>query len=127
MSTQLTPQSFDLPRIDGWATPDSRRLEFVVTQDGAPKDISNDHISWWLLNRPYQPRAEAVVDGEGTEGVSIRTESVVDPIAGEFRVDIAAGTLDGEWGEYTQVVRVDPPGESQLTWRGPVVLEHTGE
>jgi len=124
MATQLTPQRFDLPTIEGWAAGDSRQLEFIVSQDGNPRDITNDSVSWRLQRRPYDS-SETVIDGDSA-GVTIQTETVSDPTAGEFRVDIDEGTLSGEWGEYTQVVEIDPPGGTRLTWRGGVLVEDTG-
>lgn len=125
MVTQLSPQRFELPGIEGWAAGDSRQLSFVVTQDGAPKDITNDDVRWLLLERPYHDDADAVLSGESA-GVEIRRETVVDPTAGEFRVDISESATVGEWGSYTQRVVVDPPLETRQTWRGPVVLEDAG-
>ena len=125
MVTQLSPQRFDLPKIDGWAAGDNRQLSFVVTQDGEPKDITTDDIRWQLLERPYHDSTDAVLSGESS-GVEIRTDSVVDPEAGEFRVDIAASATSGLWGEFTQRVVVDPPNDTQQTWRGGVVIEDAG-
>ena len=126
MVTQLSPQRFDLPKIDGWAAGDSRRLTFVVTQDGAPKDITPDDIRWQLLDRPYHDSVDAVLSGDSS-GVEIRRETFVDAEAGEFRVDIGASATVGLWGEYTQRVVVDPAVDSQQSWRGDVVIEDAGE
>ena len=126
MVTQLSPQRFDLPKIDGWAAGDNRQLSFVVTQDGAPKDITGDDIRWQLLERPYHDNSDAVVSGDD-DGVEIRRETFVDAEAGEFRVDIGASATVGLWGEYTQRVVVDPPLDSQQSWRGDVVIEDAGE
>jgi len=50
----------------------------------------------------------------------------VDPEPG-FPVDVLAeDTLTGEWGEYTQVITVDPPDDTRLQWRGGVLVEDTG-
>jgi len=125
MVTQLSPQRFDLPKIDGWAAGDNRQLSFVVTQDGEPKDITADDIRWQLLERPYHDSDDAVLSGD-FEGVEIRREGVADAEAGEFRVDIGASATGGLWGEYTQRVVVDPPNDTQQTWRGGVVLEDAG-
>ena len=126
MVTQLSPQRFDLPKIDGWAAGDSRRLTFVVTQDGAPKDIESDTLEWQLLERPYHDSSEAVLSGDD-DGVEIRRETFVDAEAGEFRVDIDASATVGLWGEYTQRVVVDPLNETRQSWRGDVVIEDAGE
>lgn len=125
MATKLTPQSFDLPAIEGWAAGDSRQLSFVVTQDGDPKDLTNDTVEWYLLARPYHDADEAVLSGD-SEGVDIYTDEVVDPTAGEIRVDIGESATVGEWGAYTQRVVVDPPGDSRQSWRGDVTLEDAG-
>ena len=125
MVTQLSPQRFDLPKIDGWAAGDNRQLSFVVTQDGDPKDITTDDIRWQLLERPYHDSDDAVLSGD-SDAVDIRRDSVVDAEAGEFRVDIGASATVGLWGEYTQRVVVDPPNDTQQTWRGGVVLEDAG-
>ena len=125
MVTQLSPQRFDLPKIDGWAAGDNRQLLFVVTQDGDPKDITTDDIRWQLLERPYHDSTDAVLSGESS-GVEVRRDGVVDPEAGEFRVDIGASATSGLWGEYTQRVVVDPPSDTQQTWRGSVVIEDAG-
>jgi len=124
MATQLTPQRFDLPTIEGWAAGDSRQFAFVVTQDGDPRDITNDSLSWRLQRRPYDASA-TVIDGDSA-GVTVNTDQTVDPTAGEIRVDIAEDTLTGEWGEYTQVITVDPLGDTRLQWRGGVLIEDTG-
>ena len=125
MVTQLSPQRFDLPKIDGWAAGDNRQLLFVVTQNGEPKDITADDIRWQLLERPYHDSTDAVLSGD-SEGVEIRREGVVEAEAGEFRVDIGASATVGLWGEYTQRVVVDPPNDTQQTWRGGVVIEDAG-
>jgi len=127
MATQLTPQRFDLDAIEGWPAGNSRTLNFRVFVDteATPKDITNDVIRWRLVERPYHDAADAVLDGE-TDGVDIRTEGVVDPTAGEFRVDIGPGVTDALWGEYTQVVVVDPLAVSRQSWRGDVLIEDSG-
>jgi len=52
---------------------------------------------------------------------------VVDPVSGEFRVDIAEDATAGEWGQYWQLVVVDPPADSQQTWQGRVLLSDAGD
>jgi len=118
---ELDPTRDTLPTIEGWPAEDSRRLLFVVTQDGTPKDISNDTVTWELRTRPYQSAGDVVLD-ESDDDVTIFTDTVVDPTAGEARVDIAEGALSGEWGDYWQVVTVDPPDKSRQSWTGKVVL-----
>lgn len=121
MPTTLDPDRFELPIIEGWPATDSRELLFTVTlADDTPKDLTNDTLEWALLEKPYHSRADAVIT-DGDSGVEIRTD-VVDPTAGEFRVDIDEGALSGAWGTHHQRVAVDPPGESQQTWQGRVVL-----
>jgi len=125
MPTTLDPTRFELPAIEGWPAGDSRQLSFSVEQGGAPKDITADTVAWYLLERPYHDLAEAVLSGDST-GVDLRTEQVVDPSAGEFRVDVAEDATGELWGEYWQLVVVDPPGGSRQTWRGDVTLEANG-
>ena len=121
MPTALDPDRFELDPIDGWLSPDSRQLLFTVElADGSAKDISNDSLEWYLLAKPYASDGDAVVSGSDP-GVEVRTD-VVDPTAGESRVDIKQGTLTGEWGEYHQRVTVDPPDGSRQTWQGRVTL-----
>jgi hypothetical protein len=125
MPTELSPSRNELSVVDGWPQADSRQFSFVVTQDGSPKDISNDEIEWYLLTEPYDNLADAVLSPSNSR-VEIRTSAVVDPTAGEFRVDIAEAEDSDLWGEYTQVVVVDPPGDSRQSWRGPVVIDDSG-
>jgi len=123
MAHTLSTQAFELSAVTGWGAGDSRRLTFVVTQDGAPKDIDADTLAWQLLERPYHTRADAVLDDD-SDGVTL---SVLDAAAGEFRVVVDAETTVGLWGRYSQRVVVDPPGESRQSWRGDVVIEDAGE
>jgi hypothetical protein len=117
----LSADRYALDTLKGWPAGDSRELLFTVTtEDGDPKDISNDDLRWALVAEEYQSRSAAVVT-DADSGVEIRTD-VVDPTAGEFRVDVAEGTLAGEWGTYHQRVVVDPPGDSKQTWQGAVEL-----
>ena len=119
----LSTQSFELSAVTGWAAGDSRRLTFVVTQDGEAKNIESDTLEWQLLERPYHIRADAVLDDD-SDGVTL---SVLDGSAGEFRVVVDAGATVGLWGRYSQRVVVDPPGETRQSWRGDVVIEDAGE
>ena len=66
-------------------------------------------------------------EADADSGVTIERDTVVDPAAGEFRVDIAEDALEGEWGATTQRVTVDPPGDSRQSWRGDVTLTAVGE
>lgn len=125
MPTELSPARNELDPITGWPAGDSRQLSFTVTQDGTPKDISNDEVEWYLLEREYDALADAVLSPSDSR-VDIRTNTVVDPTAGEFRVDIADDESSDLWGEYTQVVVVDPPGDSRQSWRGDVVIDDSG-
>jgi len=120
-SYTLDPTRDTLPTIEEWPAEDSRRLLFVVTQDGSAKDISNDTVEWQLRTRPYQSAGETVLD-DTDDAVTVWTDGVVDPTAGETRVDIAEGALSGEWGDYWHVVTIDPPGESRQSWTGKAVV-----
>lgn len=121
MPTTLDPDRFELPIIEGWPAPDSRELLFTVQlADGTAKDLTNDTLEWELLAKPYHSRSEAIITGSDP-GVNVRTD-VVDPTAGQFRVDVDEGVLTGEWGTYHQRVAVDPPDDSKQTWQGRVVL-----
>ena len=121
----LDPTRFDLPELDEWPAGDSRQLNFTVETNGEPKDLSNDTIRWSLLPRPYSPLSDAVLDGDDA-GVDIRTDQVVDPTAGEFRVDIAEGATAGLWGEYFQRVEINPPGDDRQSFAGDVIIEDLG-
>lgn len=118
---ELDPTRDTLPTIEGWPAGDSRRLLFTVTQDGSPKDITNDTVTWELRTRPYESAGDTELDGSDS-GVTIQTDTVVDPTAGEARVDIAEDATAGLWGDYWQVVTIDPPGDSRQSWTGKVVI-----
>ena len=118
---ELDPGRDVLARIDGWPAGDSRRLLFTVMQDGSPKDISNDDVRWELRTTAYESAGDTVLDGDDS-GVTIQRENVVDPTAGEVRIDIAEDATTGEWGQYWQTVTVDPPGDSQQSWTGEVII-----
>ena len=123
MATTLDPTRYRIDPIDdGWMAGDSRTLNFTVVQGGDPKDITNDEVEWYLIERPYHKPAEALLSGDDAS-VDIRTEDVVDPTAGEFRVDIKPEATECLWGEYHQLVVVDPPVASRQSWRGDVVVE----
>lgn len=122
MVHQLDPSRTRLPPIDDWLTRDSRTLRFTVAVDdqGTPKDLTNDTVRWALLRKPYAERADAILT-DADSGVDLRTDTVVDPEAGEFRVDIESGTVTG-WGPRFQRVQIDPPDDTRQTWIGPVTL-----
>jgi hypothetical protein len=126
MVHEITPSRVALAPIEAWPTGDSRTLAFTVAVDdqGTPKDLSNDTIRWSLLRKPYAERSDAVVT-DADAGVTLQTGGVVDPTAGEFRVDIAEDAVTG-WGPRWQRVVVDPPDDSRQSWRGPVTLVARG-
>lgn len=123
---ELEPSRSTLPPIEDWRTRDSRRLRYTVAIDseGTPKDLSNDDVYWELLEKPYNPRADAVLTGESA-GVEVRRTAVVDPESGEFRVDVAEDTIT-EWGRRWQRVTIDPPEESRQSWLGPINVSPRG-
>jgi hypothetical protein len=126
MVHEITPSRVTLAPIEAWPTGDSRTLAFTVAVDdqGTPKDLSNDTIRWSLLRKPYAERSDAVVT-DADAGVTLQTDGVVDPTAGEFRVDVAEDVVTG-WGPRWQRVVVDPPDDSRQSWRGPVTLVARG-
>lgn len=122
----LAPDEATLDPIDGFPAGDSRRLEFtVVFADGTPRDVSDDTIEWYLLDKPYDDIANAIVDGDDP-GVEVVTDNRVKTDEGEFDVRIDEDTLTGEWGSLYQVVRVDAPGETRQSWTGEVILTDSG-
>ena len=125
MPYELSPEENELDPIATWPAGDSRRLSFTVTQDGSPKDITNDGVEWWLAERPYDALADALLS-TGDSRVTVQRDTVVDPTAGEFRIDIAEDPDADLWGSYYQVVVVDPPGDSRQSWVGPVVVDGSG-
>ena len=127
MPTELNPARFELPPIEGWIAGDSRQLNFTVTlPDGSNKDISNDEVRWYLLDKPYVSPSEATLSGDDS-GVEIITDTLVDPTNGEFRVDVSESATSGEWGDYWQVVVVDPLDDSLQSWQGKVLLTDAGD
>jgi hypothetical protein len=126
MVHELTPSRSELPPIDDWRTRDSRTLAYTVAVDdqGTPKDLTNDTVRWALLRKPYDGRGEAILT-DADDGVTLQTEKVVDPEAGEFRVDVAEDTVVG-WGPRVQRVTIDPPGDSRQTWVGSVTVTARG-
>lgn len=117
----LQTTAVEIPSIDDWIATDSRQLSFTVTVESGPKDITEDEVEWFLTEKAYQGRADAVLS-DTDAGVDVKREAVVDPEAGEFRVDVAEDALAGEWGDYHQHVVVDPLGDSRQSWRGDVTL-----
>lgn len=126
MVHELSPSRSTLPPVEDWRTHDSRRLLYSVAVDseGTPKDLTNDNIYWELLEKPYHPRGNAILTDESS-GVTLWQDDVVDPTAGEFRVDVSEGAIT-EWGRRWQRVTVDPPDESRQSWLGPIVLVARG-
>ena len=126
MVHELRPSRSALPPIEDWRTRDSRTLEYTVAvdADGTPKDVTEDAVRWELLSKPYHERGEALLTDE-SDGVTIQREVVVDPEAGEFRIDVAADAVT-EWGMAFQRVTLDPPDDSRQTWVGPVTVTALG-
>jgi len=122
----LDLQDFELVAIEDWPASDSRKLLFSVENaDGTARDITDDDVAWFLTAKEYESRADAIL-ADGDTGVTVQRDTVVDPTAGEFRIDIAEGTLAGEWGEHVQHVVLDPTDDSRLMWVGDVILSDTG-
>jgi hypothetical protein len=122
----LAPDAATLPTIDGFPASDSRVLAFtVLLADGTPRDISDDTVEWYLLDKPYTDIQSPLVS-DSDPGVEVVTDSRVDTTAGEFEVRIDEGTLAGEWGSVYQRVRVDAIGETRQSWTGEVVLTDSG-
>jgi len=121
MPHQLHPDATTLAAIEDWRTTDSRRLKFVVSQDGNTKDLTEDTLSWELRTRPYRSGGEVVID-DTDSAVTVRRDGTVDETAGEFRIDIDEGAVADEWGHFWQIVTVDPPGDSRQSWIGAVTL-----
>lgn len=121
----LDPTRYDLDDLDEWPAGDSRQLNFTVDTVVGKKDVSNDDIRWYLLPRPYAGLSDAVVTTDDP-GVEIRTDPLLDPTAGEFRIDIDQGVTAGLWGEYYQRIEIDPIDEDLQTWAGRVILEDVG-
>jgi len=113
----------DIERVEDWFSSDSHRILFTVTQDGSPRDISNDDLSWALYEDPYDFGSQTPIIDDSDAGVEIVTDPEVDPTSGEFEVRVDEGTLSGEWGEYWERPVVDPTGDTRQSWRGEVWLE----
>ena len=122
----LDPTRYELPGLLEWPAGDSRELNFTVETNSVAKDLSNDIVTWHLLEKPYHSLADAVLSGDDPD-VEVRTDTVVDPTAGEFRIDIAGGATSGLWGDYWQTIRIDPPGDDVQTFSGRVVIEDRGD
>lgn len=118
MVHELSPSRSTLPPVEDWRTLDSRRLRYVVAvnEDGLAKDLTNDSIYWELLRKPYHAREDAILTEESS-GVTLQRDGVVDPEAGEFRVDVAEDVIES-WGPRWQRVTIDPPDESRQSWLG---------
>lgn len=126
MPHEISPSRSTLPPIEDWRTGDSRRLAYTVTVDdqGTPKDITEDELSWSLLRKPYQERADALLTDESS-GVHIRRSPYTDPTAGEFEVRIEEDTLS-EWGGFWQRVVLDPLDDTRQSWLGTVSVSSRG-
>ena len=118
-----TEQGYQLPEIDTIVRGDSRRLRFTVTADGAPKDLTGDTLRWGLFDREYQSDFDTAALSDADADVTIRTDPITDPTAGEFEVKIDEGAFDVLAGEYFQRVVVDPANASLQTWRGKILIE----
>jgi len=121
MPTLSTDEDHRIDRIEDWVAGDSHRIAFTVTQDGTPRDITDDEISWRLSRRPYQ-RTDTVLD-DSAAGIEVVTDTRVDTTNGEFEVRIDEGVTSDNWGEYWATVVVDPPGDSKQSWLGAVAIE----
>jgi hypothetical protein len=127
MQQDLNADRATLPTIDGFPASDARRLEYtVLLSDGTPRDISNDTPEWYLLGKPYDNDADALVSDSDPD-VEIVTDSRVDTTAGVFEVRIDPDALAGEWGPRYQRIRIDAPGDTRLTWEGEIILTADGE
>jgi hypothetical protein len=67
-----------------------------------------------------------VLSGDDS-GVEIITDTLVDPTSGEFRVNVSESATSEEWGDYWQVVVVDPLDDSLQSWQGKVLLTDAGD
>jgi hypothetical protein len=120
-NTLRTDEDHRIDRIEDWVAGDSRRIRFTVTQDGSPRDISNDTLEWRLSRRPYQRTDTELSDGD--PGVEIISGSVFDPETGVFEVRIDSGVTSDIWGELYQTVVVDAAEDTRQSWLGEVWLE----
>jgi len=111
----LDATRYSLPDLVEWPAGDSRELNFTVETNGAAKDLSDDTITWHLLEKPYDALGDAVLSGDDP-GVDV-----------EFRVDITGGATSGLWGSFTQRIEIDPPGDDTQTFAGDVILEDIGD
>jgi hypothetical protein len=120
-NTLRTDEDHRIDRVEDWVAGDSRRIRFTVTQNGSPRDITNDSIEWRLSRRPYQRTDTQLSDGD--TGVTIISESVFDPTTGVFEVRIDSGVTSDIWGELYQTVVVDAAEDTRQSWLGEVWLE----
>lgn len=118
-----TEQGYQIPQIDTIVRGDSRRLRFTVTVDGAPKDLTGDTLRWGLFDREYQSDFDTAALSDADADVTIRTDPITDPTAGEFEVKIDEGAFDVLAGEWFQRVVVDPANASLQTWVGRVLIQ----
>ena len=120
MPTLEVTSNIDLPRIEDWFAPDSRRITFSVEQDGDPRDITNDDIEWGLYDQPYGFETNTPIVDTADSGVVLTTP---DPENGVFEVRIEQDTLTDTWGAVWQYIVIDGPLETQQSWRGEVFIE----
>jgi hypothetical protein len=126
MNTLDAAESRRIDRVEGWRNTDSRTFQYSVTQDGEPRDISEDTLSWALYLKPYsQPDVEPLID-ETDPGVSIGI-AITTGQASEFEVEVAEGAVSDLWGSLYQHVVVDPPDSSRQSFVGEVWLEDSPE
>jgi len=117
----------EIPRVEGWNNTDSRTFLYEVTQDGEPRDVSDEELSWALYLKPYsQPDVEPLID-ETDPGVSIRLVFSTTGKTSSFEVDVSEGAVSDLWGSLYQHVVVDPPDSSRQSFVGEVWLEDSPE
>jgi hypothetical protein len=123
MVHDLSRSAFRLDAVEEFAAGDSRTLAYQVTdENGNGIDISTADISWRLVGRAYEDRADAVLD-DSDAGVTVTTTaSGVDATIGEFEVQLGPDATAGLWGSYTQVPSVEQLDGSTASWVGEVTL-----
>jgi len=118
----------EIPRVEEWKNTDSRVLSFEVTQDGEPRDITGDTVTWELYLKPYNRPGVTPLLSDSEPDVNLVTSGAgVDGTAGEFEVQVSEGGVSDLWGKVYQQVVVDPPDSSRQTFIGEVWLTDTPE